>query len=86
MSKHIQGNPKNVIHSLYHHGLVKLLIMEELRKRNDTWDAFLERNGFHSIVVPNIEVHQEDNVVTINDDRDQCEDLNSPRVEGFTTL
>jgi hypothetical protein len=31
---------------LYHHGLVKILILEELNKRGDNWDAFLLRNGF----------------------------------------
>jgi hypothetical protein len=46
MDKRIQENPKNIHCSLYHHGLVKIIIMEELKQRSDDWDMFLSRNGF----------------------------------------
>jgi len=46
MAKRVHANPKNVHRTIYHHGLIKILIVEELKKRGDNWDAFLSRNRF----------------------------------------
>ena len=43
MVKRNNQNPQN---SLYHHGLVKLLVEIELCKRNRRWDQFLRENAF----------------------------------------
>jgi hypothetical protein len=32
--------------NLHHRGLVKLLVVDELHKRNDTWENFLIKNQF----------------------------------------
>jgi hypothetical protein len=56
MSQGVQENSTNPHHSLYHYGLIKLLIEDELKFRNDSWDSFLVRNAFNSIVG----LHQEE--------------------------
>ena len=42
MSSAIKKGPKNIGHSLFHHGLVRMLIEIELSRRNQSWDDFLE--------------------------------------------
>jgi hypothetical protein len=32
--------------SLFHHGLIKILLVHQLKLQNDDWNAFLTRNGF----------------------------------------
>jgi hypothetical protein len=34
---------------LFHHGLIKLLIVHHLKLLNDDWDAFVTRNGFVTV-------------------------------------
>ena len=46
MSAAIKKGPKNIGQSLFHHGLVRMLVERELSKRNQIWDHFLEHNGF----------------------------------------
>ena len=46
MSSAIKKGPKNIGRSLFHHGLVRMLVERELSKRNQSWDYFLEHNGF----------------------------------------
>ena len=41
--------------TLYHHGLVKILIEHHLAKTNDTWDDFLIRNHFEEAKEPSPE-------------------------------
>jgi len=45
----VQRNPRNVEAHLYHHGLVKMLVEEQLKEKQDTWDRFLIRNHFQEI-------------------------------------
>jgi hypothetical protein len=42
----VKRNSRNPQNSLYHHGLVKLLVESKLRKKNKTWDQFLGENAF----------------------------------------
>jgi hypothetical protein len=58
MAKCVHANPKNVNRSLYHHGLIKILIVEELNKRGDNWDAFYPWNGFVARKGPAEEIPQ----------------------------
>ena len=44
MSSQVQKNTKNPTSSLHHYGLIKLLVCEELKSRNITWEAFLAKN------------------------------------------
>ena len=46
MSSAIKKGSKNIGRSLFHHGLVRMLVEKELSKRNQSWDDFLEQNGF----------------------------------------
>ena len=46
MSAAIKKGPKNISHSLFHHGLVRMLIERELLKLERSWDEFIESNGF----------------------------------------
>ena len=46
MSNVIKKGPKHVSHSLFHRGLVRMLIDNELLKSGRSWDEFVESNGF----------------------------------------
>lgn len=39
----VQRNPGNIESHLYHHGLVKMLVEEQLKANRDTWERFLVR-------------------------------------------
>ena len=43
MSRRVQNHSGNPYNSLYHHGLVKILIEDELHVRKDSWVNFVER-------------------------------------------
>jgi hypothetical protein len=54
----------NFLSGLFHHGLVKILLVSHLLQIGDNWEGFLSRNGFtqaddtiipHLIVNPNLE-------------------------------
>ena len=46
MSITVQKHVGNIEPHLYHHGLIKILIEEQLKKSKDTWDQFLTKNYF----------------------------------------
>ena len=46
MSTTIQKHIGNIEPHLYHHGLVRILIEDQLKKNKDTWEQFLVRNYF----------------------------------------
>ena len=45
---------------LFHHGLIKIILVHQLQLYNDCWDAFVLRNGFG-----NSELGQVDKLVVI---------------------
>lgn len=45
----VQRNPRSIEPHLYHHGLVKILVEEQLKAKRDTWERFLVRNHFQEI-------------------------------------
>ena len=47
MSKRYKSHKLDSI--LFHHGLIKLLIVHHLKLLNDDWDAFVTRNGFVTV-------------------------------------
>lgn len=49
MSATIQKHVGNIEPHLYHHGLIKILIEEQLKTKNDTWEKFLVRNHLQEI-------------------------------------
>jgi hypothetical protein len=46
MVVHVQTHSINIEHNIFHHGLIKLLIVEELKKIHQTWNQFPFWNGF----------------------------------------
>jgi len=46
MSTTVQKHIGNIDPHLYHHGLIKILIEDQLKKNKDTWEQFLMRNYF----------------------------------------
>ena len=46
MSFTVQKHVGNIEPHLYHHGLIKILIEDQLKKTKDTWEQFLTRNYF----------------------------------------
>ena len=42
----VQHHPTNLANSLFHHGLVKILVEAHLKSWRKTWDRFLYRYGF----------------------------------------
>ena len=43
MPRRVQKHPGNPYNSIYHHGLVKILIADEIHLRKDSWVNFVER-------------------------------------------
>ena len=41
MVSQIRKNVENPTHSMYHHGLIKMIILAELKKNNQVWEQFL---------------------------------------------
>jgi len=46
MSFTVQKHVGNIEPHLYHHGLIKILIEDQLKKNKDTWGQFLTKNYF----------------------------------------
>jgi hypothetical protein len=46
MSKLYKRQSMNSLSSLFHHGLIKILLLSHLSQIGDTWESFLSRNGF----------------------------------------
>lgn len=49
MSQGVCKAVKNSRDNLYHNGLIKLLIVDELGVRNDNWDGFLQQNELMAV-------------------------------------
>jgi hypothetical protein len=46
MADKVQAKSKQVESSLFHFSLIKLLVLEELRKTNGEWSYFFSKSGF----------------------------------------
>ena len=60
---------KNKERSMYHHGLIKMLVEHELQQKGYSWNIFVWENGFISDIKeetiqnsPSV-VHQEENIL-----------------------
>jgi len=49
MSTTVQKHVGNIESHLYHHGLIRILIEEQLKINKDTWEKFLVRNHFQEV-------------------------------------
>jgi hypothetical protein len=52
MDDEVQDKSKKVDTSFFHYGLIKILVMEKLRKTNIDWEAFLTSSEFQINVTP----------------------------------
>jgi len=48
MANKVQTHPKNAQYSLFHQGVIKVLVMQELNKNQTTWEHFLSSSGFET--------------------------------------
>jgi hypothetical protein len=46
MSDRVQAKSKQVDTSFFHSGLIKMLVLEGLKKTNTVWEVFLVASGF----------------------------------------
>ena len=46
----VQTHPKHTAHSIYHQGLIKLLLISQLSKEGQSWESFLSELGFEEKV------------------------------------
>jgi hypothetical protein len=46
MESKVQHHPANLANSLFHHGLIKILVEDHLKSRRKMWDRFLYQYGF----------------------------------------
>ena len=46
----VQTHPENIAHSIYHQGLIKLLLISQLSKEGWIWESFLFELGFEEKV------------------------------------
>ena len=46
MISRVQGHPEHTAQSIYHQGLIKLLILAQLQKEERTWESLLTELGF----------------------------------------
>ena len=46
MATRVTNQPAHTIHTIFHHGLAKLLVLTELRKQNYSWKHFLFCSGY----------------------------------------
>jgi hypothetical protein len=52
MSDRVQAKSKAVDTSVFHSGLIKMLVMDELRKRNMEWEEFITSSHFQLNIAP----------------------------------
>ena len=52
MVDRVQAKSKAVDTSVFHPGLINMLVMEELRKRNMEWEEFITSSNFHLNISP----------------------------------
>ena len=72
MSIQVKKN-KNKERSMYHHGLIKMLVDHELHQKGQSWNIFLWKNGFISEI-------DKDNIQTNPSTVHQEEDIIPPRI------
>ena len=46
MSSRVKEHQDHTIQSIFHHGLIKLIIRTALQREGETWDSFLFWSGF----------------------------------------
>jgi hypothetical protein len=70
MAKTVQKQDRNTVRSLYHCGLIKMIVKNELLKQNMNWQQFTTENGFETVK----EEEEEEHILVRTDDDDDDED------------
>ena len=52
MAQKVQAKPKKINNKLFHHGLIKLIVMGELQRRERTWNYLLFWGEFEQEIQP----------------------------------
>ena len=55
MATQVRKHPYNTSHSIFHHGLLELLVLNELKNKRWTWLHFLFWSGFEVEKIENVE-------------------------------
>ena len=55
MSNRLKGHKDHTSKTFFHHGMVKLIILTEIKKMNQAWKYFLFWYGFAPKKIPNQE-------------------------------
>jgi hypothetical protein len=69
MAKTVQKQGRNTERSLYHCGLIKMIIKDELQKQNVIWQQFTIENGFETIK----EEEGEEQILVVTDDEGEVQ-------------
>jgi hypothetical protein len=69
MAKTVQKPGRNTERSLYHCGLIKMIIKDELQKKNVIWQQFTIENGFETIK----EEEGEEQILVVTDDEGEVQ-------------
>jgi hypothetical protein len=67
MAKTVQKQGRNTEKSLYHCGLIKMIIKNELQKQNVIWQQFTIENGFETIK----EEEEEKQILVLTNDEEE---------------
>ena len=67
MAKGVQKHKKDMKKSIYHHGLIKMIVTYELQNQNLSWQQqFLIDNEFETMK----EEHEEEEFIPVDDEED----------------
>jgi hypothetical protein len=69
MAKTVQKQGRNTGRSLYHCGLIKMIVKDELQKQNVNWQQFTIENGFETIK----EEEGEEHILEVTDDEGEIQ-------------
>jgi hypothetical protein len=74
MAKTVQKQDRNTRRSLYHCGLIKMIVKNELLKQNMNWQQFTIENGFETV-----KEEEEEHILVMTDDDDDEEEEQHPK-------
>jgi hypothetical protein len=63
MAAVVWKNPPHKEIFLYHHALIKLIVLDKLEKLNQTWDEFISRNQFQEAELSNEDSEKEEPIL-----------------------
>ena len=82
MIARVHSHQEHTVHSLFHQGLIKLLIVFHLKKKGKTWKEFLFESGFDAekeTLKEDNQTEQEENLGNADNQTEQEETLNAEK-------